>query len=194
MPSTLDLTGHYKKDDINLTATFQGMTTTLTHKKQSDGIFDGSLRLPVATMNWKGKENKEFLESLVVNIVSPAGAASLDMQTVDGWLTGPIKIIQNGKTLLEAALKAKRSGKDFSWRVDVPQSTTVPHAIHLEWDSHIDIRWDKNAKVQIPKDTLSIFDAFPELGEALRPKTSTTITNTQIGTDNVSLPTPFQSR
>lgn len=86
IPYAIALSGHAKKNDIDLTLSVQGMTTTLTHKKQSDGTLNGSLKLPVATLDWSGKESKEFLESFKVNLASPVASASLDMRTSDGWL------------------------------------------------------------------------------------------------------------
>jgi hypothetical protein len=185
-PWALELTGHAKKDDVELVGSFQGIQATLAYKKSPDGILEWSLKLPVATITWKGKESKEFFESFSLNMVSPVATALLDMQTVDGWLTGPLKVSQNGqKDAFQINLKAKRSGKDFSWRLDVPVSAMNEHALHLEWDSHIDIRYDKDAKVQLPSESTSIFDAFPELKNTFIPDDTVIQSNNTVDEDKI---------
>lgn len=162
LPVEAVLDGHYQKDDVLMNLAVGGMTTTLTYKKEKDNTFDGSIRFPVGTLTWKGKMTEEFYDTLLVNLASPIASASLDMKTVDGWLTGPLQVksTQTSVEIPTVDIRAKRQGKDFSLQTDIGMGAGSPDKAHFEWDSHIDIRYDKNAEVKIPAEAIPFTQAF----------------------------------
>lgn len=162
LPVEVALDGHYKKNDILINLAVGGMTTTLTYKKEKDNIFDGSIRFPIGTLTWKGKATEEFYDTLLVNLASPIASASLDMKTIDGWLTGPLQVksSQTSAYIPSVDIRAKRQGKDFSLQTDIGMSSGSSDKAHFEWDSHIDIRYDKKAEVKIPTEFIPLTQAF----------------------------------
>jgi len=161
-PMWVTLDGRYKKDDIAINIAVGGMTITLNHKKEKDNTFDGSIRFPVGTLTWKGKATQEFYDTLLVTLVSPVASASLDMKTVDGWLMGPLQVrsSQAPIDIPSIDIRAKRKGKDFSLQTDIGMGSGVTEKAHFEWDSHIDIRYDKKAEIKIPTEFIPFSQAF----------------------------------
>ncbi len=162
LPGNINLDGHIKDDDILVNLSMMGMSSTLTHKNNSDKTFEWSIRLPVATLQWKWKTTKEYYESFSIELTSPVASASLDMKTIDGWLTGPLSVesSQFPITIPSIDIRTKKNKRDFSLQTDIGMGSGNTEKIHFEWDSHIDIRWDKKAKVKIPTEILPFSDVY----------------------------------
>jgi hypothetical protein len=84
------------------------------------------------------------------------------MQTVDGWLTGPLRIRSTEATgyIPEVDIRARRSGQDFSLRTDMTLSSGATDRAHFEWDSHIDLRHDRGARVTLPAEAIPFRSVF----------------------------------
>lgn len=162
LPGDITLDGHFQKDDILVNMSIMGMSSTFTHKKNTDKTFEWSFRFPVATMKWSGKSTKEFYDSFLLNLNSPVVSASLDMKTVDGWLSGQLKITssQSPVDIPSIDIRAKRNKTNFSLRTDIGMWPISTDKAHFAWDSNIDVRWDKKAKVKIPTEIIPFSDIY----------------------------------
>jgi hypothetical protein len=156
IPGWVTVSGHYRERDIMIDAIVAGITTSFSHKENDDKSVVGYLRLPVASTSWSGQKSWEFYEEFKMNLSSLFASVSLDMQTVDGWLSGPliIKAPKSTQEIPQIDIRARKNWKDFGLRLDAQIPELANQKAHFEWDSTIDIHYDKKAKVKIPTESI----------------------------------------
>lgn len=161
-----------KKEDFLFETIVQWMSVKIENKKINKTDWKWLVSLPVAKMDWFIKNDNQILRELKANVTSPFVTAKVDMKPDSDWTRWTYIVSAQWQVLSTGKIGLMKKPKYFGIRLEsiLPELWSQLPSF-FEFVGMTDIRWDKNVKIDFPKDAI-LFDMNTLLPNNISPETN----------------------